>query len=245
MSDTSGPSGSNSLSSTDLASSLASRLVALLDGCGSTLYLMTWKAKATPLGRPYCQLVASVRRTSDNASSGWPTPKKADAERGGDPERFKGTKSQGGRRSNLVDAVQTVSPATWNTPTAKEAGGTPEQFLERKRRAIEKGSKLGVSLTSLNLQAQLATWATPTASNKARSVEFQDGRALNPIEAFSTQGMRPSGEKLTGLLAETGKPVLLNPDHSRWLIGLPPEWRECAPTEMPSSRKSRRSSSKP
>ena len=46
-------------------------------------------------------------------------------------------------------------PSGWATPAAHEAGGTPEQFLERKRLAKESGSKLGISLTSLSLQAQM------------------------------------------------------------------------------------------
>jgi len=46
--------------------------------------------------------------------------------------------------------------ASWITPAAQEAGDTPEQFLERKRKAVRQGSSLGISLTSLALQAQLA-----------------------------------------------------------------------------------------
>lgn len=48
------------------------------------------------------------------------------------------------------------------------------------------------------------------------------------------------GGLLTGSSAkmESGGP--LNPTHSRWLMGFPPEWDACAATEMPSSRKSRR-----
>ncbi len=56
----------------------------------------------------------------------------------------------------------------WATPASREAGGTPEQFLERKRKAIANGSQLGVSLTSLSLQAQLATWPTPNATDHKR-----------------------------------------------------------------------------
>ena len=46
--------------------------------------------------------------------------------------------------------------ASWATPAAHEAGGTPARFLERKVEANAKGSSLGVSLTSLSLQAQCA-----------------------------------------------------------------------------------------
>jgi len=45
-----------------------------LDGAGSTLFSLTWKAKATPAGRPYSQLAASARRISGSACGSWPTP---------------------------------------------------------------------------------------------------------------------------------------------------------------------------
>jgi len=45
--------------------------------------------------------------------------------------------------------------AGWGSPTANQPGGTPEQALERKRGAIERGSTLGVSVTHLAHQAQL------------------------------------------------------------------------------------------
>jgi len=51
-----------------------------------------------------------------------------------------------------------------------------------------------------------------------------------------------SGKQQIGSPAATEKPGQLNPAHSRWLMGYPAEWDACAPTAMPSSRKSRKSS---
>jgi len=50
------------------------------------------------------------------------------------------------------------------------------------------------------------------------------------------------GRTVIGSLAETENTGQLNPAHSRWLMGLPPEWDACAPTATPSSRKPRKRS---
>jgi hypothetical protein len=58
----------------------------------------------------------------------------------------------------LVDQVNNprlwpkMTPRKWATPVANPAGGTPEQFLERKRKTVEKGNLMGISLTDLQMQ---------------------------------------------------------------------------------------------
>src|ERR1700677_3658822 len=62
---TSGRTGIASSASVALQQSLENRLLPRLDMAGSTLFVETWKRKATPLRRRYWEHTASVRRTSD------------------------------------------------------------------------------------------------------------------------------------------------------------------------------------
>lgn len=97
-------------------------------------------------------------------------------------------------------------------------------------------------------------WPTPNASNVKNAYQDPEkviarkkaGRQSN-LQDFAalTQGacrLTVTGEMLTGYSAGMTSGGQLNPEHSRWLMGLPVEWENCAPTEMPSSRRSRKSS---
>lgn len=111
----------------------------------------------------------------------------------------------------------------------------------------------------LNIQtaAQLATWATPSARDwrsasaspefLAERAEQTRGKPLSEQVFTLLPGparLTASGELLTGCSARMESGGQLNPAHSRWLMGLPPEWDDCAPTATPSTRKRRASSSK-
>ena len=96
--------------------------------------------------------------------------------------------------------------------------------------------------------AKLAGWATPTVrdykdvGDLSGSAFRQDGTPRNdtvPRQAFGATTALPIAptEKLAG--------SQLNPHFSRWLMGFPPEWCDCAVTATPSSRRSRRNSSEP
>lgn len=90
-------------------------------------------------------------------------------------------------------------------------------------------------------------WLTPSArdwkDSAGMATSRPDGRSR--IDQLPRQAqLARSGTMQTGLGAQISAAALLNPAHSRWLMGLPPAWDDCAPTEMRSSRRSRPSSSK-
>jgi hypothetical protein len=70
--------------------------------------------------------------------------------------------------------------------------------------------------------------------------ETRHGSNLNDFVMLVSGPARltTTGEMLIGSDAEMESGGQLNPAHSRWLMGLPPEWDDCAPTVTRSSRKS-------
>jgi len=238
-----GRTSSTSSSSADLQSRLASRLRALTASCGSTLYALTWKERATPSGLQICALRASAPRTSDSGSTGWPTPRSADAEK--NVRTLDGSLREIERKGSPQDLAQAAAIcAGWGTPNASAPGGTPEQALARKA-----GLNCGQSVTTLDHQVQLAGWPTPlrqdgdSSGGEGAIARGTRGHTLTSI----TMHMQParltaSGELLTGFPAGMESGGQLSPEHSRWLMGYPPEWDACAVTETPSSPRPRRRS---
>lgn len=121
-----GPRSSILSVSAGLSQSLASRLQAVTVLHGSTLYRLTWKERATPAGRWIPALRASVRRISDNGSTGWPTPT---------GNSYTGAGS--GKREGGLNLQTAVELSGWPTPRSVESGhstGNPARAFNRKSR---------------------------------------------------------------------------------------------------------------
>jgi hypothetical protein len=158
-----GPNGSDLSAQFDRQSSLANKLKRQLDGVGSTLFTLIWRKKATPLGRPYYQLAASARRTSDSDCGSWQTPQSGDSKAG---------------PAETQNQMMLAHQASWATPAARDfrSESASDEFNEKRW-----GHKRGKPLSAE------ATLTGPTSSGSPAQTERKG--QLNPEFSLWLMGL--------------------------------------------------------
>lgn len=109
----------------------------------------------------------------------------------------------------------------WPTAQQRDYKGAPGKA------ATEKGS-FGASLPR---SAEMAGWPTPQACDSRGSAGAEERKVNelpNKVKLTTPARLTATGEMLTGLDAGMGSGGQLSPHLSRWLMGLPPTWCECA-----------------
>jgi hypothetical protein len=218
-----GPPGCISSTSAALELSLGSRLQKRLTG--SVSCEVTWKAWGTHSQPGLLRPRALVRTTFGIVFGLWPT---ATTPSGG--QTVPAGTSLSGKRPDGTKAqvtLQNIVLAVYPTLTVNDSknNASPSQFKRHTQ--------------ALNVMA-VALWSTIRAS---------DGAKGGPNMSFGAGGS-PLPSQVSTVANTSNAPMengggSLHPEFAGWVMGYPPAWLSCAPSETPSIRARPQPSSKP
>ena len=153
-SDTSGLSGSASSASAALREFMVSRLRQLLPTAGGMMWPMTWKQKATPLGRQYCQLAVSAGRTSGTDCGLWLTPACVMTVEA--PAAMKLRAQRNGYKNGTTIGSLATQVTLWPTPCASDLKGSPSYLVAKQREAASpRGVRLEETIIRNGLPSEM------------------------------------------------------------------------------------------
>jgi hypothetical protein len=101
-----------------------------------------------------------------------------------------------GRRTSGKDC------GSWASPVATSWGGSAEAHMERKRKAIAKGKRMGLVVSVLDQQAQLASWPTPLSAPETEASHNQSSGRFRKKMQECAPWPTPSAQGSAGEISE-------------------------------------------
>lgn len=172
------------------------------------------------------------RPISETDCTGWQTTTVEDASRTGSYDQWEmfltGGHTPGARLRNQVHSVG------WTTPAARDWKDTGTDTTPRSDNGKERLDMLTGWPTPMAGTQATATYneaGNTDSSRKTQALLGVDlaGSGITPLPLWGPARLTAHGTLLTGSGAGTVSGGQLNPDLSRWLMGLPEEWARSMP----------------